>query len=90
MSRRAAPSRAYSSRRCVFSRQPDEAAYVVGEVRHADLHCRSGNPDGSHNQTHHALLMREDVFDRRADTALAHIRYPHAFRLVCPLKRDPP
>jgi len=64
----------------MFSRQPDEAAHVVGEVRHADLHLRSCNPDGSHNKAHEALLMREDVLNRRADAGLARIRYPRAFR----------
>ena len=46
--------------------KPDEPAHVVGQIGETDLHAGTGDADGAHDETHEALLVREDVLDRRA------------------------
>ena len=44
----------------------DEAAHVVGQVLHADLHARPHDADGAHQlATHAGVLAAEHMFDAR-------------------------
>jgi hypothetical protein len=47
--------------------EPDESAHVVGDIGKADFNPRAGQPDRFDKESHQSLLMREHMFDRRAD-----------------------
>src|SRR5437762_10558863 len=52
--------------------EPHETAHVVGEIGEANLHPRTGEADRPDNEAHQSL-MREDMFDRRADLRFSRI-----------------
>ena len=58
-----APSGAVSRSRGGYSLQKDHPLEVVDEVRHADFHFGSGDPDRADEQPHPILLLGEDMFD---------------------------
>src|SRR5205807_8220049 len=59
--------------------EPHETAHVVGEIGEANLHPRTGEADRPDNEAHQSL-MREDMFDRRADLRFSRIGDSYAFR----------
>jgi len=73
MKRGAASSRPLFLMPPLLPLQPDEAADVIGEVGHADLHFRPRDPNGSRHQRRKSLLIGEDVLNRRADPRRASI-----------------
>ena len=47
--------------------QPNEAAHVINQVHHADLHSRTCHADGAHEYaTHPVFLIRKYVLDAGA------------------------
>src|ERR1700729_4613958 len=60
--------------------QPDEPAYVVGQIGHADFHPGAGYADRAHDEAHWSFLMREHVLDRAADFGFLRVGDTHALR----------
>ena len=64
----------------VFCPQPEEPAYVVGQIGHADFHPGAGYADRAHHEAHWSFLMREHVLDRAADFGFLRVGDTHALR----------
>jgi hypothetical protein len=56
------------------------AEHIVGDVGHADLHCRPADTNGSDKELHLVLLPGEHMLDGRPDLRSSSVRPRHRFR----------